>query len=183
MVFESHDFSLICPRANLIRGNNTLCEKRNFICDMYVQRQKKLIDNYVDLLISPSNMMINKFKENGLFTSTNCVKIPLGVEYENVKSDTIDITYIGSLGKHKGVQILISAFKEIEDENIRLHLIGKGYDEEEFREMSQDDERIIFHGFVDNKDIREYYNKSNIKCIFYIINISYIEYTTICIID
>ena len=169
VIFESHDFSLICPRANLIRGNNTLCDGRNYICDKYVQRQKKLIDNYVDLLISPSNMMITKFKENGLFTDTQCVKIPLGVEYETVKSeknyDTIDITYIGSLGKHKGVQILISAFKEIKDENIRLHLVGKGYDEEEFKEMSQDDKRIIFHGFVDNKDIREYYNKSNIIVI------------------
>lgn len=169
VIFESHDFSLICPRANLIRGNNTLCDGRNLICDRYVKKQIQLIDNYVDLLISPSNMMINKFKENGLFTETNCVKIPLGVEYENIKSsksyDIIDITYIGALGKHKGVHILISAFKEIKNENIRLHLIGKGYDEEEFKEMSKDDDRIIFHGFVDNKNIRDYYNKSNIIVI------------------
>ena len=34
VIYESHDFSLICPRANLIRGNNTLCENRNIICNI-----------------------------------------------------------------------------------------------------------------------------------------------------
>lgn len=169
VVFESHDFSLICPRANLIRGNNTLCQKRNIICNEYVKRQKKLIDNNVDLLVSPSNFMINKFRENGFFNNTSSVKIPLGVEYETIKSeknyDIIDITYIGTLGKHKGVHILINAFKNIDNDNIRLHIIGKGYDENEFRDMSEDDDRIIFHGFIDNKEIKKFYEMSNIIVI------------------
>lgn len=169
VVFESHDFSLICPRANLIRGNNTLCQKRNIICNEYVKRQRKLIDNNVDLLVSPSNFMINKFRENGFFNNTSSVKIPLGVEYETIKSeknyDIIDITYIGTLGKHKGVHILINAFKNIDNDNIRLHIIGKGYDENEFRDMSEDDDRIIFHGFIDNKEIKKFYEMSNIIVI------------------
>lgn len=169
VVFESHDFSLICPRANLIRGNNTLCKKRNLICDMYVDKQRKLLSDNVDLLISPSHFMIEKFKENQFFNNTRCVKIPLGVEYTNHKSaktyDIIDITYIGTLGKHKGVHTLINAFKEIPNSNIRLHIIGKGYDEEEFKQMAQNDKRIIFHGFVDNNSITEYYDSSNIVII------------------
>ncbi|MDY2744242.1 MAG: glycosyltransferase, partial [Methanosphaera sp.] len=169
VVFESHDFSLICPRANLIRGNNTLCKKRNLICDIYVDKQRKLLSDNVDLLISPSHFMIEKFKENQFFNNTRCVKIPLGVEYTNHKSaktyDIIDITYIGTLGKHKGVHTLINAFKEIPNSNIRLHIIGKGYDEEEFKQRAQNDKRIIFHGFVDNNSITEYYDSSNIVII------------------
>lgn len=68
--------------------------------------QRKLLDNHVDLLISPSNFMINKFKENNFFRNTSSVKIPLAIECNTNKTrksyDTIDITYIGTLGKHKG---------------------------------------------------------------------------------
>jgi glycosyltransferase involved in cell wall biosynthesis len=169
VIYESHDFSLICPRANLIRGNNTLCEKRNLICNQYVNQQRRLLNDNIDLLISPSKFMINKFKENNFFNETSCVKIPLGVEYESKKSvksyDSIDITYIGTLGKHKGVDTLIKAFKEIEGESLKLHIIGKGYDEEEFKNLSKEDDRIIFHGFVDNKKITKYYEMSNIIVI------------------
>lgn len=169
VVYESHDFSLICPRANLIRGNNTLCQNRNMICNQYVQIQRRLLNDNVDLLISPSQFMIDKFKENKFFNDTRCVKIPLGVEYSANKTDknyeSIDITFIGTLGKHKGVHTLITAFKEINNDNIKLHIIGKGNDEEEFKELAKDDDRIIFHGFVDNKDILKYYELTNILVI------------------
>lgn len=169
VVFESHDFSLICPRANLIRGNNTLCDGRNFICNQYVNRQRKLLNDNVDLLISPSNFMINKFKENNFFNNTPCVKIPLATEYESNKSnksyESIDITYIGTLGKHKGVHTLIESFKSIDDDRLKLHIIGKGYDEEEFKEMAKEDKRIIFHGFVDNREIMKYYELTNVLVI------------------
>ena len=169
VIYESHDFSLICPRANLIRGNNTLCQNRNFICYQYVKEQRRLLNGNVDLLISPSQFMINKFRENDFFNNTNCVKIPLGVNYNSYKTikeyDTIDITYIGNLGKHKGVDTLINAFKSISNMNIKLHIIGKGYDEEEFKELAKNDDRIFFHGFVDNKDIVDYYEMTNVLVI------------------
>lgn len=165
VIYESHDFSLICPRANLIRGNDTLCNKRNIICNQYVNEQRRLLNDNVDLLISPSQFMIDKFRENNFFKNTRCVKIPLGVNYTSKKTtknyETIDITFIGTLGKHKGVDILINAFKSIANDNIKLHIIGKGYDEENFKELSKDDNRIIFHGFVDNKDIYKYYEMTN----------------------
>lgn len=169
VVYMSHDFSLICPRANLIRGNNTLCDSRNFICNKYVNVQRRLLDDNVDLLISPSQFMIDKFRENDFFINTTSIKIPLGVEYTSHKTiktyDTIDITYIGTLGKHKGVDTLIKAFKDISNDKIRLHIIGKGYDEEEFKELAGDDSRITFHGFVDNNKIQEYYEMTNILVI------------------
>lgn len=169
VIYESHDFSLICPRANLINGKNALCQKRNLICNEYVNIQRRLLNDNVDLLICPSQFMIDKFHDNDFFNDVKCVKIPLGVEYESRKTtktyDTFDITYIGTLGKHKGVDTLIKAFKEIEGEHLRLHIIGKGYDEDEFRQLSEDDDRILFHGFVNNSDIIEYYRMTNVLVI------------------
>jgi glycosyltransferase involved in cell wall biosynthesis len=169
LVFESHDFSLICPRANLIRGNDTLCENKNKICETYVNIQRKLLGDNIDLMIAPSNFMIEKYRQNGFFNNTKCVKIPLGIDFKSEKTvkdyDILDFTYICSLGKHKGVDTLINAFKEIDDKYIRLNLIGKGYDEEEFKELASGDDRIIFHGFVDNEKIKEYYAASNVIII------------------
>lgn len=169
VVFESHDFSLICPRANLIRGNNTLCKDKNAICTAYVNIQRKLLSDNVDMMIAPSNFMIDKYRDNNFFNDTTCIKIPLGIDFERKKTikdyDFIDFTYIGSLGKHKGVDTLINAFKQIDNDDIRLNLIGKGYDEEEFKQLAGDDERIIFHGFVDNRNIKDYYKLSNVIII------------------
>lgn len=169
VVFESHDFSLICPRANLIKGDNTLCKDRRFICNQYVNIQRRLLDDNVDLLITPSDFMIDKYHENGFFNNISCVKVPLGVEYERHKAikqyNNINITYIGTLGKHKGVHTLIDAFKKIEDDNITLNIIGKGYDEEEFKQMAKDDSRIVFHGFINNDNIKEYIDNANVLVI------------------
>ena len=169
LIFESHDFSLICPRANLIRGNNTLCLKCNIACKVYVDIQRRLLGDNVDVLISPSNFMINKYKENNFFKNTRCVKIPLATDKKTTKTtksyDTIDITYIGTLGKHKGVQTIIEAFKQIDNEKLRLHIVGKGYDEQEFKQMAEGDERIIFYGFVENSEIEKFYDMSNIIII------------------
>lgn len=166
LVFESHDFSLICPRANLIRANNTLCKKPNFICSQYINIQRKLLDDNVDLLIAPSNFMINKYHENGFFNNTKSTKIPLAIDKKtqhHLKDyTTIDIMYIGSMGKHKGVDTLINAFKQIPDDNIHLHLVGKGYDLDEFKMMAKDDERITFHGYVNNDEISKFYNMANL---------------------
>ena len=82
VVFESHDFSLICPRANLIRGNNTLCKDKNAICTAYVNIQRKLLSDNVDMMIAPSNFMIDKYRENDFFNDTACIKIPLGIDFE-----------------------------------------------------------------------------------------------------
>ena len=169
LIFESHDFSLICPRANLIKGNNTLCTNKNQICQMYVNIQRKLLGDNVDLMIAPSQFMIDKYRENDFFNYTECVKIPLGIDFESEKSiksyDCLDFTYIGSLGKHKGVDILIKAFKQIDNKNIRLNIIGKGYDEDEFKELAAGDDRIVFHGFIDNSKINEYYKRANMIII------------------
>lgn len=166
IVFESHDFSLICPRANLIRGNNTLCLKPNIVCRSYINIQRRLLSDNVDLMIAPSNFMIEKYQENDFFNETMTAKIPLAIDKETTRKpkeyDTINIVYIGSLGKHKGVHTLIDAFKLINNPSIHLHIIGKGYDEEEFKLKAKDDIRIIFHGFVDNSKIDKYYEMANI---------------------
>ncbi|MBI4813319.1 MAG: glycosyltransferase [Methanobacterium sp.] len=72
---------------------------------------------------------------------------------------------MGGLNKIKGVQVLIKAFRKIENTKVRLHIYGKGVDEEEFKEMAGDDPRIIFHGYLERDLLLDSYHKTNLTVL------------------
>jgi len=169
LVFNAHDCSLICPRTNLLHGDGEICTNPNKFCILYGKIEKYFVEDKVDLVIAPSNFVINKLKSFGLFKNIKTMKIPLGIEMTTKKSkktyDTVDILYAGDLGKHKGVHILINAFKMLKNENLQLHIMGKGNDEDEFKKIAKSDQRIIFHGFIDWKKLMKFYQKANIAVL------------------
>nr|WP_319372576.1 glycosyltransferase family 4 protein [uncultured Methanobacterium sp.] len=169
VVFTAHDCSLICPRANLLHGNGQVCDNPGSACKIYFKMNKMLINGKVDVLVAPSNFIINKLRSFGFFQHTEVKKIPLGIELDDEITgknyETINIAYMGGLSKIKGVHILIESFKELKNDNIKLHILGKGVDEEEFRMNASSDPRIIFHGYLEQKDIMKFYKKVNISVL------------------
>lgn len=67
-----------------------------------------------------------------------------------LREDVFYITFVGSLVKRKGVNLLIEAFKMIKDDKLKLLIIGKGELESVLEKMAKDDERIEFLGYTDN---------------------------------
>jgi glycosyltransferase involved in cell wall biosynthesis len=169
LVFTAHDCSLICPRANLLHGNGEICEDPKAICNLYSNLQGRLIKGKVDWLTAPSQFIINKLKSHHFFKDVETSKIPLGIEFSGQKQvknyDTIDISYMGGLNKIKGVQVLIKALRKINKDNIRLHIYGKGVDEDKFKEMAEGDSRIIFHGYLEREMLHESYYQSNLTVL------------------
>ena len=170
LIFTAHDYSLICPRANMLNSQGRICCSPSILCKTYVRIQKYLIDNKPDLVTAPSKFLINKLKENGLFEDIKAIKLPLGIrlnDNERIEKDydVIDILYVGNLSRHKGVHILIRAFREIKQNNIRLHIVGKGKDAEEFKKLAGDDPRIKFYGFVPEEKLRELYRTANVVVV------------------
>ena len=169
LIFTAHDYSLICPRANLLHGSGEICTVPAGLCKAYVKIQKYLVDNKPDLVTAPSQFVIGKLKESGLFEGVKTIKLPLGIELSDRKVkksyNTIDILYVGGLSRHKGVHLLINAFKKLEFKNINLHILGKGKDEDEFKKIAGSDQRIIFHGFVPDEELMELYQKANLTVV------------------
>ncbi len=170
MVFTAHDYSLVCMRANLLNSSGEICKNPSALCKIYNQIQKHLAKNKVDLLISPSQFVINKLKSNGLFKDVKSKKIPLGIElkdnekFEKDYSQT-NILYVGNLGEHKGVHILLKAFRKIENMNIRLDIVGKGLCSEKLKSMSENDNRIKFHDFLEGKELIKMYQQANLTVV------------------
>ena len=169
VVFTAHDYSLICPRANLLHGSGEICNTPSIFCMLYNKVQKYLVDNKPDLVTAPSQFVIDKLKEAGLFEDVKTIKLPLGIKLNDEKAekryDMIDILYVGGLSRHKGVHILINAFKSLEYKNIKLHIVGKGADAEEIKKIAISDQRIIFHGFVPDEELMQLYQKANITVV------------------
>lgn len=170
LVFTAHDYSLVCMRANLLNSSGEICKNPSALCKIYNQIQKHLAKNKLDLLISPSQFVINKLKSNGLFKDVKSKKIPLGIElkdnekFEKDYSQT-NILYVGNLGEHKGVHILLKAFRKIENMNIRLDIVGKGLCSEKLKSMSENDNRIKFHDFLEGKELIKMYQQANLTVV------------------
>jgi glycosyltransferase involved in cell wall biosynthesis len=119
----------------------------------------------IDLFIAPSKFVKNKFIAHG-FLESKILYSPNGIDYKDSvrlaknKSEVLRFGYIGILLPMKGLNVLISAFKEVKYKNIELSIYGKllpyaGFESYPnlFRKMISSDSRIKYKGGYDNKDI------------------------------
>lgn len=178
LVYTLHDYLLLCRRIVLLHANGKICTEKNInpFCRLYRQFSKNIVNKSVDLVISPSEFTLKLYRENGFFINTEKVILPHGIDldlYQPEKSDeaknnnksTIDILYTGSLTRHKGIHVLIKAFRAIQNLNLRLHIVGGGVYEKKLKRLAGDDNRIIFHGKFANKEIHQFYHNSDILAV------------------
>lgn len=169
VIFTVHDYAAYCVRANLLKGDGSICTELGILCRFYKRMNSFFIDNIPDVVISPSRFLIDKLKSQGFFKDSETAVIPNPVEkdLEIIEKDyiTIDILYVGALSKHKGTDVLIRAFRGLEADNIRLHIVGRGPDENKLKALHGDDERIIFHGFLEGEELSGMYGKANVTVV------------------
>jgi len=169
-VFSVNDYSLMCPRANLLRSSGKICLNPPFPCRLYARAQRYLLNqNKPNIIISNAQFTLGKFNQNGFFTGIPTKREAVGVNLTTTKANkdysVFNILYTGGVNKHKGVQVLISAFTELKQPNIRLHIVGRGQDTDEMKRLAGDDQRIIFHGFVSDEKLAELRAMANLAIV------------------
>lgn len=170
LVFTAHDYSLICPRYSLLKGSGEICQGPLPVCRAVNRVKKLMVDNKPDMVTAPSQFVINKINENGLFNNTKCVRLFNAISLDDAcltkkNYETIDILYSGQLTRVKGVHILIDAFKQIKHKNIRLHIVGRGNYAEELKGIARGDSRIIFHGFMQWEELEGLCKKASVTVV------------------
>ena len=141
----------------------------------YIKQGEKNAVKYADEIIVLSQGVKEYFlKEYGRETRF----IPNGVnkleirEAEEIKKWGLEkdnyVLYLGRIVPEKGEHYLVEAWKEIESDK-KLVIAGgisdtAGYGKE-LKELSSDDERIIFTGFVQGRALEELYSNAYIYCL------------------
>ena len=167
-VHTIHDY-LLLNRANILLRKGKIIEDFNIVDKLYMKFFTKLSDS-IDVVLAPSQFVLDMHTKNGYFRNSRCVKLPLGIETVNTNKkdkdyEVIDVLYVGQVSEHKGVHILIKAFRQLNYKNIRLHILGKGESEDKFKNIAESDQRILFHGFVPDEELTRLYNKANVTVV------------------
>lgn len=132
---------LLPPTVNpvLIRGLYP------FLAILFVFRTLYLrhLLNKVDLIISPSNFLKDKFIKHGIsekkiIFSDNGVKPPTAKSNKATFNGKLRFSFIGSAMPHKGVHVLIEAFNKLMDDSAELKVYGDpGYAPKYYQRLKQ----------------------------------------------
>jgi glycosyltransferase involved in cell wall biosynthesis len=156
IVHTLRDFSLVCPRATLFKGND-ICRRKNLICILMLNF-RRLFSKYVDSVVGNSNFVLNEHIDSGFFKDSKKYVVYNSLETEVINPDIkktgekLNFGFIGHMSFHKGIEFLLKVFKE---NNIgELHVFGKGVTSwyEKYLEEKYKSEKIIFHGFQKTKE-------------------------------
>ena len=160
------DFHLLCPKINLAPTQNTLCSGPDrgkscaTLCNelpvSFIEDRLNVTTKFIrdaSAIVAPSQFVAGIFEHE-----IDGIKVQIihhGIRQNNLHGlgriykaeDPVRFGFIGNLAFHKGVHVLISAFKELNVKQASLSIYGSG--EKVFVDKLQElagDNRISFKG-------------------------------------
>lgn len=150
--------------------------------------KKKHIDKYFDNMLCVSHYIKDDWIASKALSKMTYYILPNAVDTEevhlqakldeikqkyNIKADDFVLIYCGRLVEEKGVDILIRAVKCLNNNKIKLMILGGSAFKnskvtpyvERLMQLSKDSSNIIFTGYVDNDKIDNYYAISDLQII------------------
>ena len=174
-VMTLHDGWGFCFKNTMMRNDGSFCQNfsecqkcQEYINDnnadipMHIRQDyiKYLLED-IDYFISPSHYLKEQYVKAG-FDTNSIIVISNGIDVEKFKlpkipSDKIRFTFIGYLGHHKGVKLIVEALKYIKKrENILVTIVGEGPLKEEldtYVRTHQLETYVAFKGKIDNREV------------------------------
>lgn len=109
-----------------------------------------LFHNIVAVSKAQGEWLMNKgfVQPSALHVIPSCVDLSAFRELAPPRGAVRTIGAIGRLEPQKGFDVLIEAFRAIDNPSLALHFYGQGAEESRLRELAAGDPRIHFNGFV-----------------------------------
>jgi glycosyltransferase involved in cell wall biosynthesis len=148
-----HDVQLVTPSGLIIKGQENNWQHRFFQYLGYSWLMKKLFAS-PDFVISPSQYLLDFYTKRGFFPqSQKKVIYNPADEAPSIKkiiSEKLELVYLGQIHEAKGVVQLIKLFSQLPLQHARLHIIGGGPDAKKAKAAANNDQRIVFHGWLNH---------------------------------
>lgn len=156
-----HDIQLLYPTGLMMFGEEWRVDSFSAKIYQYFIRQAFSSPAKVT---SPSAWLLNEHLKRGFFADstkevkkTNIIKDETAINRRKNNSQTAkNFLFVGQIENHKGITMLVQAFKNAWQKNPDLHLtiVGDGSLLEEIKKMAQKNTQIEFRGRVDNSEIK-----------------------------
>lgn len=180
------DFYLLCPNCKLVtaeghscRGPSgaKVCQTRcpdysRFDLRRRLSRSERILSGAQKVMV-PSRTMGSIFHSE--FPGLDVGYAPYGIDYSRIRSnrkryekgDPVTFCFAGQLGPHKGVHVLIDAFRQVIGDNASLVIYGSGPPDYErrVRDLARDDPRIRFCGVYNEDYIGRIYSGVDVATV------------------
>lgn len=181
-----HDHWMYCPHNTLVAPNGNVCDPRincechtafsyKGRCDLPAQFRAGMmrhIAGNVDFFHFPSDYLRGIHMLWGALPGEKCWAIPNGIELERFAGvqrrrdpDRVRLTFIGYLGEHKGIQLLVEALAGTpENSKLFLNIVGDGGLRKPLAERVKElgiADRVRFWNKVPNERICEVYEQTD----------------------
>lgn len=154
-----HDIQLLHPSGLIIYGQEGIVDSVR--AKAYQVICAKLFAS-VDIVISPSNWLMQEHTKRGFFLNScqeiilnpaSVMKMPGRAE----SSGRFKLLYVGQLEAHKGVYFLLQAFHELakNNDNFSLSVVGSGQAEGECRVIAAKTKNIVFLGKMTSEEVKK----------------------------
>lgn len=168
-------------RAILIIQEERPTFRQNNIFYKWVVRAAEIyLARNSDIIIVNSKYSANLAKRKKARSNTPIIIVHPGMENfisqkpniavtDDSVDETIELLNVGVCKKQKGIKYLVEAINSLSDLDLKLHLVGKydpksGYYNNIIRYIKRNslEEKIIFHGFVEQDELLDLYMKCKI---------------------
>lgn len=133
----------------------------------------KYLCNHSDAILVPGTLHKQFFHNKlevpleNIFIMPNVSNISGNCDLTKKEHSNKKILYVGRLIERKGINYLLKAYEELEIENTELIIVGSGSEEEKLKKYVKDNnlKNVIFTGKINNEELEEYYNQSNVVVV------------------
>lgn len=163
LVFHAHVHFI--PKEEVAKGYGHMIGVSEFVKEEYLNACKVSVKAHV----LRNAIDVGKFSKSVSETQKQNIRKKLGLS----EKDFV-ILYVGRIMKVKGVFELMQAVSDLEDEHIKLLIIGSvnfgkwafsSYERKVKKLSRQNRDRIIFTGYVDNSAVYQYASVADVQCV------------------
>jgi glycosyltransferase involved in cell wall biosynthesis len=159
-VHTLHDYSLICPKSNLLRDltapddERTVCEDPPVPCRLLAGQKRRGLGD-PDVVTGPSQHVIDVHRKHGFFEHARCERLQLGVESVVDTPPTVPdkpaLLFVGSQRESKGLDTLFAAAERLSE--VTVHVCGDGPYADVTERYGTKLDNVTYHGFVSEEEL------------------------------
>ncbi len=165
-VHTLHDVQLVAPSGLILKGKEKGFGVTDLLSRMFSASARASFGS-PDIVVSPSRFLLRFHEEHGFFPRSEKILLPnpapAATPARHAASVETRFLFLGQVETHKGIVLLIEAFRRLVKERpkARLDIVGSGAGVDEARRASGKDLRISFYGKKNPAQFADMFSKAD----------------------